>query len=71
MWQRQREIADQRAHEDVRWQRDRTAKREDAMQPRMEQVGDALGNYDPATQTFTPIYTKPQPFERYAQALGH
>jgi hypothetical protein len=70
-WQREREIEGQRATEEARWHRDRTAKREDAMQPRMEQVGDALGQYDPATQTFTPIYTKPQAFERYAQALGY
>jgi hypothetical protein len=70
MWQRDREMADQRAHEETRWHRERNAKREDAMQPRVEQVGDALGTYDPVTKTFEPIYSKPQPFEAYARAQG-
>ena len=71
MWQRQRELEAQRGQEEARWHRDRNAKREDAMQPRVEQVGDSLGTYDPVTKTFEPIYRKPQPFEAYAQARGY
>lgn len=70
MWEQQRAQADQRAYEDARWHRDRQAKREDDMRPRVEQVGDSLGTYDPASQTFEPIYTRPQPFETYARAQG-
>ena len=69
-WERRRELADMRNYEEARWHRDRTAKREDDMRPRAEQVGDAFGTYDPAAQTFEPIYTRPQAFEAYAQARG-
>jgi hypothetical protein len=36
------------------------AKREAAMQPRLEQVGNAIGMVDPATGQFTPTYTGPE-----------
>lgn len=70
MMQQRRELEDQRNHEEVKWHRDRQAKREDDMRPRIEKVGDALGTYNPAAQTFEPIYTNPQPFEDYARARG-
>lgn len=70
MWARNRELDDQRAYEEARWHRDRNARRQDEMRPRVEQVGDALGTYDPVSKTFEPIYTQPQPFEAYARAQG-
>lgn len=59
-----------RGNELVRWQLERRGKREDALQPRMEEVGDAVGWLDPAARSFDPIYQKAQPFEAYARAQG-
>lgn len=64
--QRQRDYLD-----DVRWHRERVAKREDAMLPRVEKVGDSLGYLDPQAQSYKPFYTSPQPFEQYASAMGY
>jgi hypothetical protein len=52
---------------------DRTlqAKREDALRPRMEQVGNTIGMLDPRAQTYSPTFTSPGPAEQYAEALGH
>lgn len=60
----------QRTQEEARWHRDRSAKREDDMRPRVEQVGDSIGMLDPSAQSFQPFYRKPQAFEAYAQAQG-
>lgn len=70
MWQRQRELDDQRDYEEVRWHRERQAKREDEMRPRVEKVGDSVGYLDPTARRFDPIYTKPQPYEAYASQFG-
>lgn len=47
------------------------AKREAALAPRMEQVGNTIGLLDPRAQSFTPTYTAPAAPEQYAAALGY
>ncbi len=69
--QRRRELEEQRSAEEARWHRDRNAKREDDLRPRVEQVGDALGMLDPQAQKFEPFYRRPQAFEAYAEAQGY
>jgi hypothetical protein len=51
-------------------QRELVAKRELAMQPKVEQVGNTLGMFDPGSMSYNPIYQAPQPFEAYASSLG-
>lgn len=70
MMLRRQEQEAARQSEEVRWQRDRDAKREDLMMPRVEEVGGAVGMLDPQRQRFDPFYSTPQPFERYAAAQG-
>lgn len=52
--------------------RDFEYKRQLALQPKMEQVGNTLGMFDPSSLSYNPIYTAPpapQPFETYAKSL--
>jgi hypothetical protein len=70
MLQQQRQRDDTRDYEDVKWRRDRAAKREDELRPRVEEVGGSIGMLDPSEQSFQPFYEKPQVFESYARAQG-
>lgn len=70
MMAEQRRLDALNSREDAQWQREREAKRADAMMPRVEEVGGAVGMLDPSRQSFEPFYTTPQPFERYAVAQG-
>lgn len=46
-------------------------KRQAALAPHVEQVGNALGMVDPTTGAFRQTYTAPSPAEQYAAALGY
>lgn len=47
------------------------ADREERLRPKLEQVGNTIGMFDPSALAFNPIFTAPSPPEQYASALGH
>ena len=54
-----------------KFSRELEAKRDEAMSPRIEQVGSTLGMLDPSAHSYAPFYSAPQPFESYASAQGY
>lgn len=65
-----REREEEREFDLQKFSRELEAKREERMSPRVEQVGNTLGMFDPSALSFNPIYSQPQPFEAYATARG-
>lgn len=47
------------------------AKRQERLHPKVEQVGNTIGMFDPGALSYNPIFTAPQPFEIYARSLGY
>ena len=46
-------------------------RRQAALAPHLEQVGNTIGMLDGNTRSFEPLYTSPSPAEQYAGALGY
>ena len=67
-----RRLAKQEHEYDLeKFNRELELKRQDALRPRPEQVGNTIGMFDPGGLSFNPIFTAPSPPEQYASALGH
>jgi hypothetical protein len=68
--QEQAQLEDQRGYDRQKWQAELAAKREEALAPKVEQVGNTLGMFNPATRTFETVFQAPEAFQTYANSLG-
>lgn len=69
-YMRQRELQQQQEFDRERWAAELEAKRQSALAPRIEQVGNTLGWVDPSASSFSPIFTAPEEFEIFARQSG-
>lgn len=54
-----------------KWSAEMEAERQKRLAPKVEQVGNTIGMFDPASLSYNPIFTAPQPWELYARSLGY
>lgn len=67
---RRREAEKQMEFDREKWAAEEAAKSAERLQPKFEQIGNTGGLWNPATNSYEPIYTAPQPFEIYARQFG-
>lgn len=67
---RRREAEAQQEFDREKWAAQQAAESADRLRPKFEQIGNTGGLWNPATNSYEPIYTAPQPFEIYARQFG-